>query len=401
MPALLWQACRDGTAPLACRGLGCGAEMIQMRTEGKMTEKEWSGLCRELVEAAQNTEPETGNTEDAGLYQRFSMNTAQGRAFYRRVPDEMLLAVLKHAAETLGHSPAQKEIFWVWREYVKRRFGKWPYALEKAGLARAAGKGGKSLELMAAQRRAYEELLEEVRAEAGRLCRIPHPSDVPELCGRLKCFTRDWGKVIADAGLDRKFFNTRAVRRIDTLDAESKAQLEQIRLQAERLGRAPMKSEVARELRETLIAKCGSWRNTLYQVGLEPVVRMRPFSSTSCCPGAEKKPREHRMAIQDCYYRVLHPSAGLTEDLGELSRIAEALHRMPDRKEIPAELRKRLQRECGSYANALYQLTLRLENENENEKGNENKKEIKKGNEEKNEEGSRHRGFRAKDRGQG
>lgn len=323
-----------------------------------MTEKEWSSLFLELEKAAQGGQPEEGNTETAGLYQKFSMNTPQGRAFYRRVPDEMLLDVLRQAAEQLGYSPAQREIFWIWREYIKRRFGKWPYALEKAGLARAAGKGGKSLEEMAARKKEYETLLEQVRSEAGRLCRIPHPSDVPELCGRLKGFTKEWGKVIADAGLDHTFFGKSAVVQIDTLDPHSRMLLEQIRLQAEVLGRAPMKSEVDREIREALLKKCGSWRNTLYQIGLEPVVRIHPFSSTSCCPGGEKRARKHRMALQDCYYRVLHPSAQLQKDLRELSRIAGELQRLPDRKEIPAELRKRLQKECGSYANALYQLTL-------------------------------------------
>ena len=41
--------------------------------------------------------------------------------------------------------PPNGEVFWVYRCYLKRRFGKWPYALQKAGLSKAAGRGGTSM----------------------------------------------------------------------------------------------------------------------------------------------------------------------------------------------------------------------------------------------------------------
>ena len=56
--------------------------------------------------------------------------------------DEELIAVIKKIAVQLNHSPARKEVFWPFRDYVKRRFRRWPYVMERAGLSRSAGKGG-------------------------------------------------------------------------------------------------------------------------------------------------------------------------------------------------------------------------------------------------------------------
>ena len=58
--------------------------------------------------------------------------------------DAELLAYLKEAADRLGHSPAQKELPQDMRLLIKQRFGKWPYALQKAGLAKSAGKDGEA-----------------------------------------------------------------------------------------------------------------------------------------------------------------------------------------------------------------------------------------------------------------
>ncbi len=72
----------------------------------------------------------------------FSLSEEAGAAFYGSLSDEDLLDVLRRRAEELGRSPAQKEIYWVWRAYLRQRFGKWPYALTAAGLSKSAGSGG-------------------------------------------------------------------------------------------------------------------------------------------------------------------------------------------------------------------------------------------------------------------
>lgn len=76
------------------------------------------------------------------IWQNYALNTPRGKQIYASFTDEELLNVLREEAKKLGHSPAQKEIFWPLRIYIKIRFKKWPYALTKAGLSKSAGSGG-------------------------------------------------------------------------------------------------------------------------------------------------------------------------------------------------------------------------------------------------------------------
>ena len=57
-----------------------------------------------------------------------------GCALYKSFSDEELLNIIRRENETLGHVPAQKEVFCVYRDYIRRRFGNWVKALESAGL---------------------------------------------------------------------------------------------------------------------------------------------------------------------------------------------------------------------------------------------------------------------------
>jgi hypothetical protein len=57
-----------------------------------------------------------------------------GRILYASFSDEELLDILRLAADELGHLPSQKEIFCVYRSYIRRRFNNWPMALRAAGL---------------------------------------------------------------------------------------------------------------------------------------------------------------------------------------------------------------------------------------------------------------------------
>ena len=55
---------------------------------------------------------------------------------------------------------------------------------------------------------------------------------------------------------------------------------------------------------------------------------------------------------------ILHLDPETAEDLAFIRNMAEKLGRPPRRREVPPEIRKRLQEACGSWSNALFQLGL-------------------------------------------
>ncbi len=69
---------------------------------------------------------------DTSLWREYMGET--GRRLYESFTDEELLDILRDTAQALGHAPAQKEVFCVYRSYIRRRFTNWPAALRAAGL---------------------------------------------------------------------------------------------------------------------------------------------------------------------------------------------------------------------------------------------------------------------------
>jgi hypothetical protein len=57
-----------------------------------------------------------------------------GRRLCDSYTNEELLDILRKAAAELGRAPTQKEVFCVYRSYIRRRFTNWPTALRAAGL---------------------------------------------------------------------------------------------------------------------------------------------------------------------------------------------------------------------------------------------------------------------------
>ena len=94
----------------------------------------------------------------------------------------------------------------------------------------------------------------------------------------------------------------------------------------------------------------------MYQVGVEPVVRIRLFYSTDIDKRKNPGSRHHSQALYDCCYRLVNPDETTVSDLQKLQEIRETLGRDPEKKEVPKELWKRLQKVCGSWTNVLYQL---------------------------------------------
>lgn len=273
--------------------------------------------------------------------------------------DEELLDLLRETAGRLGHSPAQGEVHWLLRDCLRSRFKNWPGALRAAGLSRSAGRGGVPVEQMAREEEEYRRLLAQVRETAGRLGRMPHPSELPEVCGKLKKRCRSWGEVLSAAGAEEAVAGS--LRKAEDLGEEDRERLEQLRAIALTLNRAPMRGEVETMLREPLLRRFGSWRSVLYQIDLEPVRRIAPFVNAPLQREEGRARAAHRGDLYDCHYRLLRLTPETAADLEMVRELAEQLGRPPRRQEVSPEIRRRLQEACGSWSNALFQLDLREE----------------------------------------
>lgn len=81
--------------------------------------------------------PQDGNTFHycvPELWSEYDGTNKTGSQIYRSFTDGELLNMLKDAARSIGRAPRQNEIYCVYRQYIRLRFGNWPRALEAAGL---------------------------------------------------------------------------------------------------------------------------------------------------------------------------------------------------------------------------------------------------------------------------
>lgn len=58
----------------------------------------------------------------------------EARPVYQSFSDAELLDILREKAAELGRNPGQKDLFCVYRMYIRRRFTNWPRAMTAAGL---------------------------------------------------------------------------------------------------------------------------------------------------------------------------------------------------------------------------------------------------------------------------
>lgn len=286
----------------------------------------------------------------------YSLDTEQGAQLYASFSDEELLELLRESARHLGRSPSQWEVHWLLRTYLKKRFKNWPGALRAGGLGRSAGRGGISTEEMSRKNEECQRMLEQIRIMAEQLGRIPHPSELPEICRELSKRYQTWGEVLEAAGVEKAV--AVHLKKEDGLNADELRMLQELRALAERLNRAPLRGEVEQSLRESLLRRFGSWRNALYQIDLEPVQRITPFVNAPLQRGKDKRRAAHRQELYDCHYRLLRLDPQTQADLDLVMKLAQQLGHPPGRREVPAEVRVRLQSVCGSWSNALFQLGL-------------------------------------------
>ncbi|MEG1895556.1 MAG: hypothetical protein RR162_04890 [Oscillospiraceae bacterium] len=326
--------------------------------KNRMDEDGQNRLYQELIDLSSNaTDMDLGyGDRESPIWQKFALACPMGKQLYTGLSDEQILKAVRDKAEKLNHSPSQKEMFWVWREYIKARFKKWPYALKAAGLDRSAGSNGIDLERAQAKKQKLEQSLQKVREKAQELGRIPHPKDLPELSAELKKSMHTWGEVIEAAGLDSHTFAQKSLEIIDELEPKYKDMLRKILKDANQLGRAPIHSEVDPKVKAALTKRCGSWRNALHQIGLEPVARITPFSSTLLQTDSEQGSKAHSKTLSDCYYKLLSPTQQTVEGLQFIKDLSVKLGRAPQKNEVPLSLRKALQEECGSWSNVMFQI---------------------------------------------
>lgn len=166
--------------------------MDHMLTEGELRRRR-----RELHALAGKAEVEPQGKERI----RYGLDGPQGQQLYESCSDQELLELLRERAGALGRSPAQNEVHWTCRTYLRARFKNWPNALRAAGLSRSAGRCGKRLEQVQAEEQESQKLLAQVREARKTLGRMPHPSDLPEVIQGLRHQYKTWGEVLAAAGV--------------------------------------------------------------------------------------------------------------------------------------------------------------------------------------------------------
>ena len=133
-------------------------------------------------------------------YRSLTLSSGLGMAIYSSYSDRDLLAVLRDTASRIGRAPTQDEIFFLYRTYLKARFGTWPAALRAAGMRRLPTSDliTPDWEQVLLQDPEICKFLENVAYRRCRLGYPPRKRDVPQaktLCERF----RSWENVIAAA----------------------------------------------------------------------------------------------------------------------------------------------------------------------------------------------------------
>lgn len=171
----------------------------------KLTPQEAERYRNMIQQLAQQNPPEymvSGDQEEElrAHYQTLTLSSSLGMAVYSSYSDRDLLDVLRDTASRIGRAPTQDEIFFLYRTYLKARFGTWPAALRAAGMRRLPTPDlimPDWVQVMAEEPEICSAL-ETVAHHRHRLGYPPRKRDVPQaktLCERF----RSWENVIAAA----------------------------------------------------------------------------------------------------------------------------------------------------------------------------------------------------------
>lgn len=209
------------------------------------------------------------------LWRDFVPDEPAGKQLYESYTDEELTEILKEAFIRLGHAPAQSDIFYFYRTYIKHRFVTWNAALKAAGLSRALDTGAGNLtteeyekiEKTEPKIRALLIRLSERRTELGY---PPGRKEFPK-SEALKRRFGSWSAALnAAEGFD-KYQQSLQEDFLLFVTLEEEAFLQELKDTAEKLGRTPLRTEIREETRCRLRICCGSWNYALRQAGLAPL----------------------------------------------------------------------------------------------------------------------------------
>ena len=64
----------------------------------------------------------------------FKLASPVGRCLYESFSEEELKGILIEFHSANNRNPTQKDIFIIYKQYIRARFGNWPWALQAAGL---------------------------------------------------------------------------------------------------------------------------------------------------------------------------------------------------------------------------------------------------------------------------
>lgn len=265
--------------------------------------KKYVDKLNELAKKAAEEGKLEFNQEDKGqaeVMELYKIKAPVGSQVYASLTDQDLCDHIMERSRELDHVPSQKEVYFIYLLYIRQRFGNWPKALKQAVGTKRAGKAGQSFEDVKKNEAAIEEALKDISKRGEALRRPPHMKEMEKYVKLLSSKFDTWAQVLDAAGLGEEWQRTRMLFPVENLTEEEREILEHVKAKAGELGRPPLRrdlDQVSRDILEDLKEKCITWRNLLYQVGLEPVVKKKPFSDTYLDPrkgSGGKKRKKHR-----------------------------------------------------------------------------------------------------------
>jgi hypothetical protein len=192
-----------------------------------------------------------------------------------------LLICLSERKLELGYAPCRKEF--EASETLKKRFVCWSNALHAADSFDAwQNKAKTDADCSDSLSPEEETILQELQSKAAQLGRTPLKKEISEetRC-RLRTRFGAWDSALQRVGLvplegedlekarwdaEQRLRGNGVIYHIENLEPEFQELLQEVKILSLKLGRPPLKSEFDEKKRKKLQARCGSWRNVLYQI---------------------------------------------------------------------------------------------------------------------------------------